>query len=185
LPVPVTLGAILLAVIKIERLQDLDLFLEQRVVCLFETLEAHEVAETNAPPSGLIFVARPDAARSGADRDAAGASLRESLYHSVEWQEHMRPVADAQLTRNIHSGRFQCIDFSYQRNWVDYQAITDHRRLSGMQDAARNQFQDELTLAHDDRVARIMPALIPDYSIKAVREKIDQLPFAFVSPLRT
>ena len=103
----------------------------------------------------------------------------------MEWQKYMRPIADAQLPGDIHPGRFQGINFSYQRNGIDYQAITDHRRLSGMQDAARNQFEDELSLAHDDRVARVMPALISDHDIKAVREKIDQLPFALVSPLRT
>ena len=53
------------------------------------------------------------------------------------------------------------------------------------QNAARNQLQDVLRTADEDSVAGVVPALVSSDDVEAIGEKIDDLSFTFVTPLRT
>ena len=99
-------------------------------------------------------------------------------------QQNLGAVADAQLVRDVHSGRGQLLDFLQQRHRIDHQAVADHRDLARMQNAARHQPQHEFAVADQDRVAGVVAALIAHDVVEAVGEQIDQLALAFVAPLR-
>ena len=53
----------------------------------------------------------------------------------------------------------------------------------GTQNAARDQFEDELLFADENRMARIVAALIAGDDIEPFREEIDDLAFTLVAPL--
>ena len=53
-----------------------------------------------------------------------------------------------------------------------------------MQNARRNQLQDELLVADLHRVAGIMPALVADHNVEMSAKKVDDLALALVAPLR-
>src|SRR5438067_439718 len=55
----------------------------------------------------------------------------------------------------------------------------------GMQDAGRDQPQNELLARHIHRVAGVVPALIPCHDREVRRQQIDDLSLAFVAPLST
>src|SRR5277367_3883045 len=96
----------------------------------------------------------------------------------------MRPIADPKLIRNIDPGRIQLLDFLEQRQRIDHQAIPNYSCLSRAQNPARYQTQHELAVPNQNRVARVMPALVTHNVVEAVGQQIDQLALAFVAPLR-
>ena len=87
------------------------------------------------------------------------------------------------LAAHRDAGRFQRLDLAQQRRRVDHQAVADHGLLPGTQNAARDQLEDELLLADENRVAGIVAALIARHDIEPFREEIDDLAFALVAPL--
>src|ERR1035437_9883039 len=106
---------------------------------------------------------------------------RMALLSSTEGSETMGRVSSA---KGASSGRrWQRRECAQQRGGVDDQSIADHGLLPGTQDAARDQFEDELLVADENRMARIVPALIARHNIEAFREEIDDLAFALVAPL--
>jgi hypothetical protein len=93
------------------------------------------------------------------------------------------PIADAQVSGNVHPRGCQLPYFFEKGNRIDDEAISDHGDFSRMEDAARNQTQDELAVADQDRMASVVPALIANDVVKPVCEQVDELALAFVSPL--
>src|SRR5262249_27266897 len=58
------------------------------------------------------------------------------------------------------------------------------RCLAGPQDARGDQLQDELAAADLDSVAGVVAALVARDDVEVLREEVDDLAFAFVTPLR-
>jgi len=54
-----------------------------------------------------------------------------------------------------------------------------------MQNPAGDQLQNELLIADDHRVARVVAALITRYDVEPGGEQVDDLAFALVAPLRS
>ncbi len=79
--------------------------------------------------------------------------------------------------------RRQLVELREQRVRIDDDAVADDADDAGVQDAGRNQVQDELPAAHVDRVAGVVSALIARDDGKARRQQIDDLAFAFIAPL--
>ena len=78
----------------------------------------------------------------------------------------------------------ELIYFCEQRLRIDDDAVADDARDAGMQDAGRNQTQDELPAVDVHRVAGVVSALIAGDDRKVRREQVDDLAFAFIAPLR-
>ena len=78
----------------------------------------------------------------------------------------------------------QLVDLGEQRLRIDDDAVADDAGDAGMQDAGRNQAQDELRAVDVDRVAGVVSALIARDDRKVRRQQIDDLAFAFIAPLR-
>ena len=162
---------------------DDDLFFHHRIVLSAEKLRIEQVGDADAAARGLVLVAGADAARSGADGDPALAAFRHFLHHAMGGKQHVRAIADAQIGGDRDAGRFQSIDLAQQRGGVDDQAVADHGLLPGTQNAARDQFQNELLFADENRVAGIVPALIARHDVELFREEIDDFAFTLVAPL--
>ena len=53
-----------------------------------------------------------------------------------------------------------------------------------MDDARRNQMEDERALADIDRVPRVVPALIARHDVEAFGQKVNDLALPLIAPLR-
>ena len=169
--------------IDAQRFGDDSLFLHHRIELRPENIGIQQIGDADAAAGNLVFVARPDAARSGADGDPARPAFAHPLHHAVRREQHVRPVADGQNAGDFHSGRFQRFDLGEQRRRIDHQAVADHRLFARAQNAARNQLQYKFLFADKNRVAGVMSALIARDDIEPVREEVDDLPLTLVSPL--
>ena len=89
-----------------------------------------------------------------------------------------------ELPLHVDARRFERLDLIQQRRRIDHHAVADHRLHARPQNAARNQLQDEFLLADEYGVAGVVPALIARHDVEVLREQVDDLPFALVSPLR-
>jgi hypothetical protein len=95
----------------------------------------------------------------------------------------MRPVADAKLLFHRNAQRLQRVHLFHQRRRVYHHAIPDHRRDAGPKNAARNQLQNIFLRANENRVARIVPALVTRHNVETVREKVHHLALSLIAPL--
>ncbi len=160
------------------------LVLGQGVVHDPEALGIEQVGHADAAASDLVFVARPDAARSGADGDAVLARFRHLFHQPVKRKNHVRAIADAQLASDVDAGGFQHADLVQQGGQIDHHAVADDGLDSGPQDSARNQLQNELLFPDKNRVAGVMATLIARHDVEALGKQVDYFAFAFVAPLR-
>ena len=79
----------------------------------------------------------------------------------------------------------QLVHFGEQRPRVGHDAVADDAQDARMQDAGRNQAQDELGAAHIHGVSRVVTTLIARDDVEMWCEEIDDLAFSFVAPLRS
>ena len=77
----------------------------------------------------------------------------------------------------------QVVHLGQEHLGIDDDAIGDHGRDVGIQDAARDEVELEQPTLGDDGVARVVPALIADHDIHPVGEVVDRLALALVTPL--
>ena len=113
-----------------------------RIVVGAEASAFEQIGDAHAAAADLVFVAGADAARGGADGDAARA--RPSDIFSI-----MRCAGNStwarllmkRLIAHVDAGGFERIDFVEQRGRIEHQAVADHRLLAGAQNAARDQLQ--------------------------------------------
>jgi len=166
-----------------QRLGDGDFFFHQRGELSAETVTVEQVGDANSAARDLVLVARTDTTRGGSDGYAPGPPFRHLFHHAVSRQHYVRAITDRQRARNLDSRGLQRVDLGQQCGWIDHQAVADHSALARTQDAARNQFQDELFISDKNRVAGIVPALIAHHQIESFGEEIDHLPLSFVAPL--
>ncbi len=177
-------GAQIELAVNAERPGDHDLLFHHGIVLGAEKLRIQEVGDPNAAARRLVLVAGTDAARCGADGDAAFAALRHFLHHAVLRKQHVGAVTDEEIAGYFDARGLQSIDLAKQRGWVDDQTVSDHSFFSGTQDAARNQLEDEFFFADEDRVARVVSALIARDNIEPFGEEIDDFAFTLIAPLR-
>src|SRR5262249_41062790 len=132
-----------------------------------------------------VLVSRTDAARGRADFPFAAARLRQQIKVAVVREDDVRLVAHDDPTSDVDAGGRQLVHFREQRLQIDDNAVADHAGDAGMQNAGRYQPQYELDSVHVYRVAGVVTALRACDDGKMRRQQIDDLPFAFVAPLRT
>ena len=78
---------------------------------------------------------------------------------------------------------FELVHLGEERRRIDDHAVADHAGDARVQDARRNQVQDELLAADVDRVAGVVAALVAAHDREMRRQQIDDLALAFVAPL--
>ena len=151
---------------------------------LLEPLRIGQIADANAAAPDLVLVGRTDAARRRADLPLAAARFGQQVELAVIRQDQVRLVADQQPVADVDADPRQLVDFGEQRLRIDDDAVADDAGDAGMQDAGRDQVQDELLAVDVHRVAGVVAALIPRDDGKVRRQQVDDLAFAFIAPLR-
>jgi hypothetical protein len=101
----------------------------------------------------------------------------------VVGQNHVRAVGDEKISVNVHPSVTQPAYFFEKRKRIENNAISNHAGAARAQDAAGHKLQDEFLAVDDDRVPGIVASRIAGHHGEALREHIDNLPFAFVAPL--
>ena len=144
-----------------------------------------EVRRPDAAAPDLVLVRRPDAARRGADALVSAPRLRQRLEVAVVGQDDVGPVADEQPAADLDALRRQGVDLREQRLRVDHHAVADDAPHARMQDARRQQVQNELGAAHPHRVAGVVASLVTRHNGRVGGEEVDDLALALVTPLRT
>ena len=144
-----------------------------------------QVADADAAPRDLVLVRRPDAARRRADAALAAPRLAQQIELAVVRQNEMRLVADEQPVADVDAGLRQLVDLGKERLRIDDDAVADDAGDAGMQDAGRQQAQNELAPVRVDGVPGVVAALISGDDREIRRQQIDDLALAFVSPLRS
>ena len=77
----------------------------------------------------------------------------------------------------------QVFDFGEQGVGVQHHAVADHAGFVQMDDARRDQVENELEVAGLYRVPGVRPALIPGHDVRVGRKVVDDLGLAFITPL--
>src|SRR5579884_3164864 len=77
----------------------------------------------------------------------------------------------------------ESIHFLQKGNGIEHHAVADDAAASFTQHATRNKLQHELLAADDDRVSGVMSAGIACDDVEVLREHIDDLALALISPL--
>ena len=99
-------------------------------------------------------------------------------------EHHVRRLRDTKIVGRDRDTEFsQPIKLLDQAHGIHDHAIADHAHLVRAEDAAGNQVQDVLVLAHEDRVARVVATLRADHYLRLLGQHVDDLTFAFVAPL--
>src|SRR6266545_4414748 len=87
--------------------------------------------------------------------------------------------------RNFNSLCHQAIGLFKKRFRVDHHAIAEHAGLTRVNNSRRKQMQYERLVAHLHGVAGVMAALIASNNVEVFGQKVNDLPFALITPLRT
>ena len=142
-----------------------------------------EVAQPHAPAADLVLVGRADAAGGGANLALAPPRLAEHVELAVVRQDEVRPVADEQPAFHLDAEALQFVDLGEERRRVDDHAVADDTGDARVQDARRDQVEDELLAADVDGVPGVVAALIAADHGEVRCQQIDDLALAFVAPL--
>ena len=94
--------------------------LHQGIVLGAEDIAVEQVGDADAAAADLVFIARPDAARGGADGDAARAAPSD-IFSIMRWDGNSTwaRLLMARLCGDGDAGRFERLDFVEQRGRVD------------------------------------------------------------------
>jgi hypothetical protein len=98
-------------------------------------------------------------------------------------QDDVRLLADQQPAVDVHAHSRQLVDFLEERLWIDDHAIADDAGDARMQNARRDQMEDELRPFHINGVSGVVPALVARDRREMRRQHVDDLSLAFVAPL--
>ena len=142
-----------------------------------------EVADADAAAADLVLVGGADAARGRADLALAAARFGQHVELAVVRQDQVRLVADEQAAADVDAEPGQLVHLREQRRRIDDHAVADDAGDAVVQDAGRDEVQDELLAAHVDRVAGVVAALVARHDVEARRQQIDDLALAFIAPL--
>ncbi len=151
---------------------------------LLERRGIGEIADADAAAGDLVLVRRADAARRRADLPLAAPRFRQQVEIAVIRQDEVRLVADDEAAVDVDAVPGQLVDLGEERLRIDDDAVADDAGDAGMQDARRDQPQDELRAVDVDGVAGVVSALVPRDDREMRRQQIDDLALAFIAPLR-
>jgi hypothetical protein len=87
------------------------------------------------------------------------------------------------LRRDVHALRGETVDFIGKRPRIHDNAIADDGKLAWPDHARRQQAELERPSIDDERVPRVVTALKAHHHLGAGGQPVDDLAFAFVTPL--
>ena len=143
-----------------------------------------QVGHAQSATQDLVGIGGADAAPGRADPARSAHGLAGPVLQPVERQRQVRAVGNLQLLRvHMYALPLEPGDFIHQAGRIHHHTVADDTGLAVPKDAGGNEVQDELHAPADDRVSGVVAALRADDDFCGFREKIDDLTFAFVTPL--
>ncbi len=165
----------------------------QQSVFLLESLvdlgadEVHvlEIAGAQPHAGGLVLVAGPDAPAGGADLGLVGEGvLAGGVQALVVVQDEVGAAADAHaLGGCMHAAGGQGVHLAQEDGRVQDHAVADGANGCLVQDAGRDEVQDDLFAVHHQGVPGVVPALEADHQGSPAGQHVHDLAFALVAPL--
>ena len=132
-------------------------FVEERVELLSELVRVHQVDHADAAPAGLVLVGRAYAPARGADLLGGFPGVVDGL---VVGHDDVGAVADGQGAGGDRVPLLpQGFDLVEEDLGVDHHAVADDAELFLVEDARGDQVEDDLLVAHHQRVPGIVAAL--------------------------
>ncbi len=95
----------------------------------------------------------------------------------------MGAIADEEAAIHLHAVVTQSGDFFEKCDGIEDYTVADYAAASGAQHATRDQLQDKFFAVDDDCVPGIVASGVASHDGKIFGEDIDDLAFAFVTPL--
>jgi hypothetical protein len=144
---------------------------DEALDALLERRGVREHAKADAVARRLARVARPNALLGGADLAAlpraAAALLEQPVDALVEVKEQVRAVADGEAAVPADAARLQVLQLGKEAVQVHDGAVAQQVHRVRVDDAAGQQVEGELLVAHDHRVARVGAAVEARHDIVA------------------
>ncbi len=100
------------------------------------------------------------------------------------WKDQVRAIAHEHAPVDLDADPRELVHLGEERLRIDDHAVADDAGDARVQDARRDQVQDEFLALHVYRVAGVVAALIARDDGEVRRQQIDDLAFALVAPLR-
>jgi hypothetical protein len=145
-----------------------------------QPLRVPQIEHADAAPGDLVLVRGTDAPPGGADLLARGALAVEQL---VIRHHQMGAVAHIEPSRHVHAVGDQLLDLVEKRIGVEHDSVTNGAPHPRVKDAAWDLMEHERATADRHGVPGIRAALVSHDPIGALRDHVDELPFALVAPL--
>ena len=147
-------------------------------------LGIEEIGEAEAIAGRLVGVGWTDPATGGSDRELAPGLFLGGIKIAVIRQDDMGPVGDEEVVRTDGDTlTFQGSDLLYQAEGIEDHPITNHILFAGPENAGRDKVEDVFVLADNDGVSGIVAALAADNEVGTLCQVVNNLAFAFVTPL--
>ena len=135
-------------------------------------------------PQRLVGVGRADAAPGRSDLELAEPPLARLVDREVPRHDHVRVARDVHASRGREPARLELVELLEEHARVDDAAGADHARSCRVTTPLGICADLVRLVADDDRVPCVRAALIAAHEIRVLREQVDDLALAFVSPLR-
>ena len=162
--------------------EQLGLVLEHQLELLAEDLGVVHVLHAQADPGGLVGVGRTDAALGGAQLVLAEVALGHPVHQLVVRQDQVGAGGDLEPGAAL-APPLEHVDLVEQHLGIDDHAVADHRRDVVVEDARGDELQGEGLAVDDERVPRVVPALVADDQVHLLGEEVGELALALVAPL--
>ena len=96
---------------------------------------------------------------------------------------HMGATRDLQIRTDLDTSLMKAFDFLQELLGIHHDAVADDAGCSLPQNPGRDQVQDVLGLADNDRVSGVGSALGSGYDVRLFGHEIDDLALTLVAPL--
>src|SRR6266516_3926223 len=137
-------------------------------------------ADANAPPPVFVLIGRPDAAPRRTD---LFFFLARAIQELVVGEREMGAVGNVQLLLRTDATGLQRVELGEQLLGIEHHTVS-HDADGALQDARGYLVQHErLALPRVHRVPGVGAALIAHHEIRALRQHVDDLALAFITPL--
>ena len=166
-----------------ERLEHRVRALDAQIELFAETLGVEDATHPQAHTVDLVAVCRADAAHGGADFIFALQRLAGGIECLVVGEHHVGGIAHVQPALGIDAGLEQPVDLLDQPDRIHHDTVADDAGCSLPQNPGRDQVQDVLGFADDDRVTGVGSALGTDDDVRLLGHEIDDLALALIAPL--
>ena len=157
---------------------------EQALELLGEARGLEQVLHAQRAPRDLVLVRGADAAAGRADlQRRAERGLARLVERDVDRQHERARRRDDEARAHVDARLLELADLLHERRRRQHDAVADQDRHALAQHARRDEAQDRLASADDERVPGVVAALEAHDTLRALGQPVDDLALAFVAPL--